>query len=220
MRRPLGMILVLAAIVGAAVLVFTGTNDPTGGDPSLNSPTASATDSSLPPDHDQAPTSPGPSIAPPTAEEKPGDGSAGADHGEEAGEGPAEGDIPQDRHPDATNTPSAFVPRDQVSDAELQRALEHQYSDPQPEPPYDREAIEMAWQHQRQDIASSMVWTQPRKRAAVALLVGPNADPSNPVAVTVTITWSAHDRAGESVLKRSSIDLTRSVSSGRWTIHD
>lgn len=206
MRRILGIGLVLAAIAGIALLTLTGPDNTTPANPAAHDEqTPSRT-----PAREPAPTASGPTSTP---SEQPKENPA------ENPQEPAPGDIPQDRHPDATGTPSAFAPRDEVSDADLQRALERQHSGRQPAPPHDREAIGVAWQYLRQDIAESMTWTKPRRRAAIAILAGPNADPTNPVAVTVTITWAARDRANEQVLEQTSINLTRAAATGRWTLH-
>lgn len=125
-------------------------------------------------------------------------------------------DVPQDSSVGPRPTPGPHQgqveaeepPVDQLTDAQLQAALERQTADRERvRPDREHDAAAAAWQHLQPTLAAANTWTDIEQRAAVALLIGQHTDPTQPVPVNVITTWTGTDPEGVTGAHRAETKL-------------
>ena len=119
---------------------------------------------------------------------------------------PVQTDVPQDSRagprpaapgPGQRQVEAEEPPADQVSDTQLQTALERQTAgQARLQPDLEHDAAAAAWQQVQAALTAANAWTDIEQRAAVALLIGQHSDPTRPVPVNVITTWSGTDTEG------------------------
>lgn len=182
-------------------------------------PTPSATSSSMQPTHspsaatrpsaDATPAAPRsaaptPGIDPPSAVKAP------------ATPAPVDADVPQDRGASSRATPGHDQRRveaeepsvDQLTDAQLQAALDKQTAGQRRlQPALENAAAAAAWKQIRPTLISAHTWTGISQRAAAALVLGQDTDPAQPTPVKVVIIWTGTDLDGVLSVHRAETKL-------------
>lgn len=118
---------------------------------------------------------------------------------------PVQGDVPQDSSAGPRPAPGSGqrqveaeeLPVDQVTDTQLQAALERQTAGrARLQPDLEHDAAAAAWRQVEATLTAANTWINIEQRAAVALLIGQHSDPAQPVPVNVITTWSGTDTEG------------------------
>lgn len=118
---------------------------------------------------------------------------------------PVLADVPQDRGASPGATPGPDQRRveaeepsvDQLTDAQLQAALDRQTAGQgRLEPVLEHAAAAAAWKQIQPTLTASRTWSHIEQRAAVALLIGQDSDPAQPIPVKVVTTWTGTDPDG------------------------
>jgi len=138
---------------------------------------------------------------------------------------PMQADVPQDSSgsrrptpgPDQRQIEAEEPPVDQLTDAQLQAALERQtVGQARLQPDLERLAAAAAWQRVQLAFTAANTWTDIEQRAAVALLIGQHTDPTQPVPVNVITTWSGTDPEGVPGVHRAETKLLYHSTDNSW----
>jgi hypothetical protein len=118
--------------------------------------------------------------------------------------------------PDRRRVEAEEPSADQVTDAQLQSALDRQTADERRlEPTQERAAVAAAWKQVHPHISAARTWSHVKQRAAVGLLVN-EGEAAQPVVVNVVTVWSGDDPQGVTEVHRAETRLTYRSSDNTW----
>lgn len=140
---------------------------------------------------------------------------------------PVQGDVPQDSGTSPRPTPGPGQrqveveepPVDDLTDAQLQTALDRQTAgQSRLQSGLEQAAAAAAWQQIHPTLTAARTWSHIQRRAAVALLIGQDTDPAQPVPVKVITTWTGTDPEGVTAVHRATIKLLYHSTDSTWQL--